>query len=101
MESRTEFDQRADPTLNQDPAARRCGNTRDQLENGALAGTVWPDNAERLPPVHTEGRVAQGPKVTVARGRFDGHSAPSPGKHSFQSVAQRAVVPHITLGDLL
>ena len=46
MEAGADLEQRADPALQQDLAARRLGDAGDDLEQGRLSCTVAPDQAE-------------------------------------------------------
>src|SRR5215831_15039141 len=48
MKPRTHFDQRRQTALNPHFARRGCGHAGQELQDGALAGAVVSDDAERL-----------------------------------------------------
>src|SRR5262249_13316756 len=63
MESRSHLDQRGQASLDPDFTGRRRRHLRQQLEDGALAGTVVTDDAERLAARDLEGDVATRPDL--------------------------------------
>src|SRR5262245_29204157 len=62
VESRSHLDQSGKATADSDFAGGRRRHLRQQLENGALAGTVVTDDAERLTSRDLEGDVAKRPE---------------------------------------
>ena len=60
MESRPHLEQAAHPPPELDAARGRGGDPVDDLEQGALAGTVSADDAHHLAPAHVKGHAVQG-----------------------------------------
>src|SRR5215831_1772402 len=63
MEARTKFQQRRDTAADLNAAKVRPENPCQHLEQGALARSVVPDNAEELASGHVEADIAERPKV--------------------------------------
>ncbi len=67
VEAKAEFEQRGDATLDLDLAGGGVRGAGDEFEQGALAGAVDADDAERLARFDAEVEVAQHPGELVAR----------------------------------
>src|SRR5262245_12706705 len=69
MKAGADLDERRDPPIDGDTATGRRGDTRQELEQRALAGTVAADDADRCASRHIEGNVFQCPEAArVAAG---------------------------------
>ena len=60
-----DLEQAGHPSLDLDTSRRRIRNSRENLEQRALAGAVSADDADDLPRPDVEGNVTQGPKQAV------------------------------------
>jgi hypothetical protein len=67
MEAHAQFEQGGDAAFHVDAAGGRLGGPGDQLEQGALAGAVDADQADRLARGDAEADVLQHPLELVAR----------------------------------
>ncbi len=61
MKSRANFEKGANPSAHADSSRRRFGDTGENLEQGAFASAVAPDNAEDSAFLQIEGDVLQRP----------------------------------------
>ena len=67
VEAHAQLEQRGDPAGHADLAAGRLGGAGDHLQQGALAGAVDPDDADRFARLDGELDLAQDPVQVVAR----------------------------------
>ena len=61
METRADFEQRAEPAVEVHLPAGRLGDAGENFQQRALARAVAPDDADNLAPVDVEGNVLQRP----------------------------------------
>ena len=94
MKAGANFEQRADPPVDFRHSRGRFGNTRKNLEQGALTGSVAPDNSQHLPLAHFKRYIFQCPNkrfLAVFLRRF--FSAAQRRLNRFcQRLSQRAVI---------
>ena len=94
MEARTDLEEGPDPAAKACLALRRRRDPREDLEQGALAGPVVADDAERLPAPHLEVDVAEGPELLV------GLTAPK-GLHPLRDALSEQHVAALVRPDLV
>src|SRR5262249_4419567 len=63
VEAGADLEQRSNPATQLHLALRRRGDPGEDLEQGALAGSVVADHAQRLPAMDLEVDVAKGPEL--------------------------------------
>src|SRR5438094_7302021 len=66
VEAGADFEQTADAAGDLDLALGRLGDTREDLEQRALAGAVAADDTDHFAAVHVEAHVLQGPEGVLA-----------------------------------
>jgi hypothetical protein len=67
MEPGPHLEQGGRPTPYGDPSLRRAGDSGEELQEGALARTVGPDQTEDLAAFDLERDIPQRPELTAAR----------------------------------
>ena len=66
METRGDFDQRADATVHVTGAARRPQDSRQELQRGRFTCAVWSDDSEGLAPCYGKRHVFQRPEFLLS-----------------------------------
>ena len=84
IEAGAEFEQGGDASVNIDRAARRMQDPGHHLQERALAGAVFPHNAEGLAALHLEADVVERPEILVALQTIQGQQL-------LEAVARRVV----------
>ena len=91
IESGAEFEQRGDASVDGGGPGGGLKNSGADLQQGALAGSVFADDTERLAAAHFEGNVAKGPVIGVKAAAIES-------REFLQTVAGRGI-NRVALGD--
>ena len=93
IEAGAQFEQRGDAAVHRERCRGRLQNAGHHLQQGALAGAVFADDAEGFAAADFKAEIVQRPEVPVALEAVEGQQ--------FLEPVARRVVDRVTLGDTL